>query len=149
MSSQPSSQMILVVDDEQAVCETIALILRSRGYVVYTAYDGNDALRRLENMRVDLVISDLNMPGISGLELIAAINSRFPGVLLIAMSGASVANCLPGNFAAFHAKGQGPEQLLSVVDELLFRQHNPAGVKDGKAPVRFIRSVEEKKKKPA
>jgi len=106
MSSKQSSQMILVVDDEQSVCETIAMILRSRGYVVHTASDGTDALRRLENLRFDLIISDLNMPAMSGLELLSAIRSRFPGMPVVAMSGAYAADCLPGTFSAFYAKGQ-------------------------------------------
>ncbi len=135
MSSQQSSQMILVVDDEQAVCETIALTLRSRGYVVHTAYDGSDALRRLENVRLDLIISDLNMPGMSGFELISTIRLRFPGIPIVAMSAAYVSDCLPGNFSAFYAKGQGPQQLLSVVDELLSRQLNP-GMEGGKRRLR-------------
>ena len=125
MSTKQSHQMILVVDDEQAVCETMAMILRSRGYVVHTANNGSDALRRLENMRLDLVISELDMPGMSGFELISAIRSCFPSMPIVAMSGAYTADCLPGSLNAFYAKGQsGPQQLLSIVEELLSQQHN-------------------------
>lgn len=135
MSSQQSTQTILVVDDEQAVCETIAMTLRSRGYVVDTAYDGSEALRRLERMRLDLIISDLNMPGMSGFELISTIQARFPDMPVVAMSAAYTADCLHGTFVAFYAKGQGPEQLLSLVDELLSRQLDP-GMKGGKKHLR-------------
>jgi CheY-like chemotaxis protein len=139
MSTKQSRQMILVVDDEQAVCETVAMILRSRGYLVHTANNGSDALRRLKNMRLDLVISDLNMPGMSGFDLISAIRSRFPSMPVVAMSAAYTAECLPTNLDAFYAKGQGdPQQLLSMVEELLSREHNP-GVKGGKRHLRRAR----------
>ena len=132
MPTNQCCQTILVVDDEQTVCETTAVILRSRGYVVHTANNGSDALRRLEHMRFDLVISDLNMPGMSGFELIFAIRSCFPSMLIMAMSAVYAADCLPGELDAFYAKGQdSPQQLLSLVEELLSRQHD-AGVKPGK-----------------
>lgn len=146
MSSQQTSRMILVVDDEPAVCQTIALILRSRGYVVHTANDGSEALRRLEDIRLDLIISDINMPGISGFELISIIRSRFPDMPVVAMSGKYVADGQLGNCNAFYAKGHGPEQLLSIVDELLVRPYNPSGVKGGTEAPRFICSEERRKK---
>ena len=102
---------------------------------MHTANSGRDALQRLKNTRIDLVISDLNMPGMSGFELISAVRSRFPTIPVVAMSGAYAAGCVPGNPSAFYAKGQGPEHLLSIVEELLSRQHNP-GVRGVKGHLR-------------
>ncbi len=122
MPGAQSRKLILVVDDQKAVCETLAMILRSKGYVVYTANNGLDALLQLTNMRVDLVISDLDMPRISGFELISAIHWWFPNMPVVAMSGAYDADHVPRD-VAFYSKGQGPEGLLEIVEKLL-SQHN-------------------------
>ncbi len=60
---------ILVVDDQRANVEMLCELLRSRGYEVSAAYDGDEALRRIAETNPDLVISDIRMPGIDGYEL--------------------------------------------------------------------------------
>jgi len=60
---------ILVVDDQRANVEMLAELLRSRGYLVDGAYDGEGALQKVAEMKPDLVISDIRMPGIDGYEL--------------------------------------------------------------------------------
>jgi CheY-like chemotaxis protein len=124
MPSKQAGRVILVIDDQEAVCETVAMILCSQGYIAYTEYDGLDALRRLRNTHVDLVITDLNMPGISGFDVIAAIRSWFPAMPVVAMSGAYEADSVPRS-VAFYSKGEGPEQLLSIVEELLSLELHP------------------------
>jgi CheY-like chemotaxis protein len=123
MPSKQAGRVILVIDDQEAVCETVAMILRSQGYIAYTENDGLDALRRLRYTRVDLVITDLNMPGISGFDVIAAIRSWYPTMPLVAMSGAYEAGCVPPDIA-FYSKGEGPEQLLSIVEQMFSGQVN-------------------------
>jgi CheY-like chemotaxis protein len=77
---------ILVVDDAALVCKTLAEFLERKGYEVLTAADGLDALHALAKSLPDLVISDLNMPRMSGFELLAVIRGRFPHIATIAMS---------------------------------------------------------------
>lgn len=60
---------ILVVDDQRANVEMLSELLRSRGYLVDGAYDGETALQKVAEMKPDLVISDIRMPGIDGYEL--------------------------------------------------------------------------------
>lgn len=60
---------ILVVDDQRANVEMLAELLRSRGYLVDGCYDGESALAKIAQMKPDLVISDIRMPGIDGYEL--------------------------------------------------------------------------------
>ncbi|MDH4174586.1 MAG: response regulator [Betaproteobacteria bacterium] len=60
---------ILVVDDQRANVEMLAELLRSRGYLVDGCYDGESALAKIAEMKPDLVISDIRMPGIDGYEL--------------------------------------------------------------------------------
>ena len=127
--------MILVIDDQEVVCETIAMVLRSQKYIVYTANNGFDALAQLRDAPVDLVISDLSMPGMSGFEVISAIGARYPMMPVVAMSGAYGADRVPRS-VAFYAKGQGPEKLLSIVEQVLSQ--------DRDSRERAVRNVKER-----
>jgi CheY-like chemotaxis protein len=81
-------QQILVVDDEQSVRNSLALILKAAGYVVSTATDGFDALLQMRRAIPDVIISDLNMPNMSGFEFLSVVRRRFPEISVIAASGA-------------------------------------------------------------
>ena len=59
---------ILLVDDEESICNMIKLHFQTEGYLVYTAFDSEEAVRALSN-RPDLILLDINMPEVSGLEL--------------------------------------------------------------------------------
>ena len=69
---------IVVVDDEKRIADTLALILRSAGYVAEVAYDGISGLALCGEYRPDLVISDVVMPGMSGIELAMEISRELP-----------------------------------------------------------------------
>ena len=132
MSSQTSR--ILIVDDHKSVSESIATILRLKSHPVCIAESGWEALRRLKDTPLKLVISDLHMPGMSGFELIAAVRWRFPRMPIIAMSGTYDADQIPRTVDRFYAKGKhSPAALLTIVEELLSRNYQ-------KKPSRSIRS---------
>jgi CheY-like chemotaxis protein len=78
---------ILVVDDEPLIRETARMILEGEGYEVLTAADGLEGLHSLNKSLPDLVISDLNMPRMTGFEFLAVVRLRFPHIATIAMSG--------------------------------------------------------------
>jgi CheY-like chemotaxis protein len=78
---------ILVVDDEPSIRETARMILEGDGYEVLTAADGVVGLHSLSKSLPDLIISDLNMPRMSGFEFLAVVRQRFPHIATIAMSG--------------------------------------------------------------
>ena len=82
------SHRILLVDDEPVLRYTVGMILKKEGYDVATADDGYDALAQLRHTVPDIIISDLNMPRMSGFELLRIVRIRFPHIPLIAMSGA-------------------------------------------------------------
>lgn len=69
---------ILVVDDEAGLRLTLSLIFQKNGYKVEAASNGNEALEKLTLQTFDLVFLDLNMPGMSGTELLVEIHSRHP-----------------------------------------------------------------------
>jgi CheY-like chemotaxis protein len=112
---------ILVVDDDESTRECIAERLASQGYEVSTAEDGFDALLQLTREPPDVVISDLNMPNMSGFELLPVVRRVLPHTLLIAMSGAYEGEAIPEGVTAdaFVAKGQAPERLLSATAHLI------------------------------
>jgi len=113
---------ILVVDDEPAVRETTQIILEREGYEVLTAADGLEALDALSNSLPDLIISDLNMPRMTGFEFLAIVRARFPHLSTIAMSAAHlpVKNPLGGFADAFLHKGQfSVKELFQNVKQLL------------------------------
>jgi CheY-like chemotaxis protein len=83
----PSKRQILVVDDDPSVRETLALLLISAGYDVATAGDGFGALLQLRKMLPDVIVTDLDMPDMSGFELLSVVRRRFPRILTQAKSG--------------------------------------------------------------
>jgi response regulator RpfG family c-di-GMP phosphodiesterase len=78
---------ILVVDDEQVIREILADFLSMEGFWVRTAEDGSAALAELSRNQYDLVLSDLKMPNMGGLELLKAISEHTPNVVTIIMTG--------------------------------------------------------------
>jgi DNA-binding NtrC family response regulator len=78
--------IILVVDDERNQREILGAILKSEGYAPLLAGSGEEALRTLEREPVDLVLTDLVMPGMTGEELIDAVHSRNPGIPILLTS---------------------------------------------------------------
>jgi CheY-like chemotaxis protein len=118
-----SKYRILVVDDEPAVREVIAALLNEEGYQVSTAQHGFDALAQLQSVIPDLIISDLNMPFMSGFEFLSVVRRRFPEVPVIAVSGAyEFVDHIPGGVIAdaFFAKGQMRlRELLPTIAKLI------------------------------
>jgi DNA-binding response OmpR family regulator len=123
--SDTAKHRILVVDDEPAIRESMAMFLTAAGYDVSTAEHGFDALLQLRSVTPDIIISDLNMPQMSGFEFLSVVRRRFPEVPVVAVSGAyESGDRIPGGVIAdaFYAKGQHhPEELLRIVDELIRR----------------------------
>jgi CheY-like chemotaxis protein len=113
---------ILVVDDEPSICETARQILEREGYEVLTAKDGVDGLNTLSKSLPDLIVSDLNMPRMSGFEFLAVVRERFPHIATIAMSGGHSSGEMPTGILAdaFLQKGNySIEELSGQVGKLL------------------------------
>jgi len=81
------SPRVLVVDDEKVIREILSDFLTMEGYVVRTVEDGENAIRELERRSYNLVISDLKMPGMGGLELLEKIAEMKANVLTVIMTG--------------------------------------------------------------
>lgn len=127
---------ILVAENDPGVLQTVAMMLRTSGYDVATASDGFEALLHFQDQVPDLLLSDLNMPAMSGFELLSVIRRRFPQVVAVATSGAySSGSVPPGVIAdAFYAKGrEDAASLLEIIAEAL--RTGPIGHDKKTAPV--------------
>jgi CheY-like chemotaxis protein len=78
---------ILVIDDESMVRASIEAVLSGRGHAVSLAADGREGLDRLKTGDFDLIITDLIMPEMEGIETILAIRRQSPGLRILAISG--------------------------------------------------------------
>src|SRR4051794_26978321 len=80
---------VLVIDDDDAIRRTVKTILESDGHAVITAESGQAAAGAMSVFRFDIVIVDMFMPGLDGIEMIKLIGQRAPDMQVIAMSGAA------------------------------------------------------------
>lgn len=80
-------QSVLVIDDDVGVGTMIRLMLDDEGYRVISVTDARDGLRKLTAERVDLIITDIIMPDMEGIELIVRVRNAHPTVRIVAISG--------------------------------------------------------------
>jgi two-component system chemotaxis response regulator CheY len=82
---------ILIVDDSMSLRQTLAISLRSAGYEVTEAVDGEDALGKLDGRKYNLIISDVNMPNLDGISFVKQAKAlpayRFTTVLMLTTEG--------------------------------------------------------------
>jgi CheY-like chemotaxis protein len=112
---------LLVVDDEALIRMSLLGILIESGYAVRIASDGFAALAEIREKIPDLILSDLNMPGMSGFELLSVVRRRFPSLRVIAMSTGFRGPDLPLGVAAdaFYEKAAHPKSLLRIVEDVM------------------------------
>lgn len=129
---------ILVVDDNEQIRKVSELVLGQHGYEVRTACHGFEALALMRKALPDIVISDLNMPHMSGFELLSIVRRRFPHIPVIAITGEYSTTSSPDGLlsdAIFHKGQYSPVQLFTEIQSLLdrspIRPHIP---KRDKAP---------------
>ena len=115
----PSSITILCVDDEETPRILRQLILQKQGYQVVTAASGVEALELLNRANVNLVLSDLMMPGMSGTELTKSVKAIRPTMPVILISGVNEIPADASYADRFISKVGGPELLFQTVIEVL------------------------------
>jgi CheY-like chemotaxis protein len=113
---------ILVVDNDDKIAAMAKAILELQGYEVHCASDGFLGLTALKQAPPDVIISDLEMPSMSGFEFLSIVRKRFPGIPTIAISGAFSGTDVPESVLAdaFFEKGQySPKELFEKIIALL------------------------------
>ena len=79
--------VVLLIDDEEFILAALCRVLRGEGYEIVTAENAAAGLAVLEGRRVDLVVSDQKMPGMSGIELLEIVALRHPEIPRILLTG--------------------------------------------------------------
>lgn len=121
-SALPNQSGILVVDDNLGVRQTLVLLLTMAGYKAISAQNGFEALQNIDKEAPALLLCDLDMPGMSGFELLTIVRRRFPKIAVIAMSGSYEEDAVPEGVVAdtFYCKGRKkPIELFQIVAEAI------------------------------
>jgi DNA-binding NtrC family response regulator len=121
---------ILVVDDEQDARELFAAVLSQAGYEAEVARDGHDALARLSKVRPDLVLTDVQMPGMLGPELIERVHETCGDVPVILITGTETRDLCTG------AEGYGAVACLEKpvnLDDLVWTIESALACQRGRA----------------
>ena len=116
-----SANSILLVDDDPTIREILSMELEEAGFKAQQAEDGIDGLVKLRDELPKVIISDLQMPRMSGIEFISVVRRRFPSIPVIALSGS-----IPSEFPAeakpdvwFEKGGLQVHALLQAVHDLV------------------------------
>ncbi|MBU0995030.1 MAG: response regulator [Proteobacteria bacterium] len=119
------SKVIMTADDSASVRQMVSFTLKDAGYEVVEATDGQDALDKISNSSVNMLITDLNMPRMDGIELIRAVRAipKFKFIPIIMLTTESQAEKKQEGKAAgatgWIVKPFKPDQLLGVVKKVL------------------------------
>jgi CheY-like chemotaxis protein len=108
---------LLIVDDEAPTRALLSQIFRKMGHDVRSAEDGFAALEQIRSEVPDILLSDLNMPRMSGFELLSVVRRRMPKIYVIASSGAFSGGEVPHGIAAdaFYEKATGLGTLFQLL----------------------------------
>ena len=113
---------MLVVDDDPGMRGLISTVLEGAGFVVHQAEDGLAALAILGGLLPDAIISDLEMPRMSGYELVPVVRRRFPQIPVVVLSAAVLSERVPPEIGAnvYLRKGEfRPTELCKRIAELV------------------------------
>lgn len=118
------SKTILVVDDSPSIRQVVGITLKGAGYQVIEAGDGQDALSKLQSQKVNLIISDVNMPNMDGISLVKEVkanpDTKFMPILMLTTESEQEKK-EEGKAAgakAWLVKPFQPQVLLSAVSKL-------------------------------
>lgn len=119
------AKTILIVDDSQSMRQLIKMTLTGAGHQVIEACDGRDALTKLTGQKINLIISDVNMPNLDGIGLVKAVKGRneyrfTPIIMLTTESEQSKkAEGQAAGARAWIVKPFQPQNLLAAVEKLM------------------------------
>jgi DNA-binding response OmpR family regulator len=113
---------VLIIDDEKHIADTLVMILQQSGWEATAAYDGKLALQHVDTFHPKVVISDVILPGMNGIEVCMAIQSKYPACHIFLFSGQPATDELVSDARqrGFHwellAKPIEPQELLDKLE---------------------------------
>lgn len=117
------NKKLLIVDDDKSVVDAFTLNLEHNGYKVYSAFNGNQALEKTDEQFFPVIILDIRLPDINGVELLERIKSKSPDTQIIMATGYPTAESLRNSFGSEDSKAFGyltkpvsEKELTKVVD---------------------------------
>lgn len=127
MAAAPAPPTVLLVDDEPSVLSALRRLFRTQGYRIEQATSGADALALLRETPVDLVVSDMRMPGMDGASFLSQVRAADPSVVRILLTGyadisATIAAINDGAIHRYIAKPWDDNDLLLVVSDAIARR---------------------------
>ncbi len=144
----PDKQRILIVDDERQITRVLSRGLTTKGYDVHVAADGESALQTFSDWHPDLVVTDLSMPNMNGLELCRRLRafSAVP-IIVLSVKGEEQAKveALDAGADDYVTKPFGIDELLARIRASLRRAPPPEGAKEVLAAGDFSIQLKERK----
>jgi DNA-binding response OmpR family regulator len=123
MTTTTAGRRVLVVDDDRALRHAIASLLQAAGYRTDQAGDGPQALEQLQRQPVDLVLLDIGLPGMSGLEVLARARAAASAPRVVMMTADDTPEALLRSFRgqahSFVRKPFPPARIVEVVNDVL------------------------------
>ena len=125
---------ILVVDDEPDIVANLSHLLSGRGYEVNTAFNGEEALNSLKNKTPDLILLDLKMPGISGIDTLKEIRVIDPDVMVIIITGygtlKSAIEAIRYGVFDYIPKPFNVPEIMAIIDKSIQRRNLNLKIKE-------------------
>lgn len=117
---------VLIVDDDEEICQELTQILNDEGYQAKSVYDGETAREFLAKEKFDLILLDLKIPGLNGLELLRIIKKQkdFPRVLIISARPMKRLMKEKGVFSANKESEGEEEEIFSLADGFINKPFN-------------------------
>lgn len=110
---------ILIVDDDKFILNIFCRILQKQGYNVDVVETGQETLEKMNEKKYDLVLIDVNLPDVNGIDLVSKINSINPGIIKIILTGfpsiEDATNSMDQGVAAYLVKPVKSEELIALI----------------------------------
>ena len=124
MSLSGKGEVIVIIDDAECIRDSCCQVLTKAGYLVETAINGEIGLAKVKEIGPDVALVDLDMPGVSGLEVMDQLNEISPGIVKIVVTGNTTIDLeqeviRKGRALSYLTKPFSPDQLKQAVRKAL------------------------------
>jgi len=135
MSFSGRGEVIVIIDDAECIRDSCCQVLTKAGYLVETAINGEIGLAKVKEIDPDVALVDLDMPGVSGLEVMDQLNEISPGIVKIVVTGNTTIDLeqeviRKGRALSYLMKPFSPDQLKQVVRNALDSRDQPKEKED-------------------